>query len=1091
MICRMSLRDQNLRLAVVNSLCMEHIVSWPSWSDRPGREDLSDLLDGFAAELSRLTVFAWPDLNSIRLRCDTYDDPRAFDLVSLEGIEACTGLRSFTVERAFAVADLEPLTRLRELTAVSLEYAPRVTDWTPLLRMPALREVTAPVNAVTAAALTERGVTVHHPAWLAPLSSHSGWPSDPAVVRQLLALAPTDGVHDARPFPDPNLGLAVLSCLVAEGRVPRQKRSALLDKADDASNTHDNDSESESEDADFDEEEEEEQDEDEGEEEDEDEDDDYELKTEVRDALLDVLAERAGAIAELTELSWGGGDDLQHLCYNYWDGEDDTFTVTSLAGLEQCLNLQVIDHVDLFSVSDLTPLTGLTRLESLVLKNVAAGTDWSPLLRIRSLRRVVGPVDAVTAEQLRERGVFVRSPHSPHPLETLCPQYSMTSTVNTLLELPADERAAWVRAHAEDPRPRTMSAAWDAVVALAWRMLEEPGDAAATAYAEALLHVGTLLQHARETSDAMISARNAVALFRSLGDAHRRRLAEALAVVATMADYDERFTTLTEALAILRDLDGATPAVLDLSARHVKAAYHDRRIPALRAHAELLREILPADPDRHGELLRTLTDLVDEFKYTDRFKHGIDDEVQLLAVLREPASATEPVTLAAALTQHGRRLTEAGRHDEAATARQEAAALYEGLAGHAEEHFKVVHNLSENYCRLGRTADALAAARRGLELARRLTEGYALSWALEDLQGRLVDAELHEEALAVAEEDVARRRGEASDGPDTGLARALARLTDSLHALCRDEEAADASAESLAILRAAAETDKWQREALAGALNNHANRLQDVRRHVAALAATTEAVERFRNLDTSISTNRDRNLGIVLGTHASALGRLGRHDEAVTAMVEAVDTARRLHADDTDGAAEYLASCLHKLAYHLNDAGRCSDAVERAAESVRIRRERAAGGDSDRLAMTLNSLAVALSGAGRHAEALAASVEAVELYRGAGDVAGLADALTDRATIHSRLGQAAEAAAASAEAVPLFRQAAATAPHRHTTTLAWALTVFAEVRPAGPEATAAADEAIGLYERHVANAPEVYTEPLHRAQQVRDRAVSP
>jgi tetratricopeptide (TPR) repeat protein len=1073
MICRMSLRDQNLQLAVVNSLCEERIVAWPSWSDRPGREALSDLLDGFAAELSRLTDFAWPDLNNIRLRCDTYDDPRAFDLTSLEGIEACTGLRSFTVERAFAVADLEPLTQLAELTTVSLEYAPRVTDWTPLLRMPALREVTAPVDAVTAAALTGRGVTVHHPAWLAPLSAHPGWPSDPAAVRQLLALTPTGGdcEHDARPFPDPNLGLAVLSCLIDEGRVPRQERSALLDKADDASNTHDNDPDPEPEDDDF---------------------DDYELNTEVRDALLDVLAGRAGAIAELTELSWGGGDDLQHLCYTFWDGEDDTFTVTSFAGLEQCLNLRVIiDHVDLFAVSDLTPLAGLTRLESLVLEYVPDDIDWSPLLRIRSLRRVIGPVDAATAEQLRERGVFVRTPHSPHPLETLCPQRSLTRTVHTLLELPTDERDAWVRTHADDPRPRDVSAARDAVVALAWRTLEEPDDAAATAYAEALLHVGTLLQRANETSDAMISARNAVALFRGLGEAHRRRLAEALAVVATMADYDERFTTLTEALAILRDLDGATPAVLDLSAHHVKAAYHERRIPALRAHAELLREILPADPDRHGELLRTLTDLVNEFRSTDRFTHGIDDEVQLLAVLREPASATEPVTLAAALSRHGDRLTAVDRHAEAATARQEAATLYESLAGHTEEHFKVVHGLSENHRRLGRTAEALAAARQGLELARRVTEGYALRWALEDLHGRLADAELHEEALAVAEEDAAGQRGEASDGPDTWLARTLARLADSLYALGRDEEAADASAESFAILRAAAETDKWQRESLAAALNNHANRLKGVGRHIEALAATTEAVERFRNLDASMSTNRDRNLGIVLGTHASALGRLGRHDEAVTVMVEAVNTARRLHADGADGADGHLASCLHSLAYHLDDAGRCSDAVEAAAESVQLRRERAAGENSNNLAMTINSLAVALSGAGRHAEALAASVEAVELYRGAGDVAGLADALTDHATIHSRRGQAAEAAAASAEAVPLFRQVAATAPGRHTAKLAWALTVFAEVRPAGPEATAAADEAISLYERQAANVPEVFTEPLHRARQVRDRAVSP
>jgi hypothetical protein len=102
---------------------------------------------------------------------------------------------------------------------------------------------------------------------------------------------------------------------------------------------------------------------------------------------LVALAVPDTALAAITELWWeGGGHKLQHVIWPQWHGEDDTFYVHSLAGIDG--------------------LAGLKRL------TLAADADLEPLLQLPALRfaRLLlagGQASSPIPGQLRARGVEV------------------------------------------------------------------------------------------------------------------------------------------------------------------------------------------------------------------------------------------------------------------------------------------------------------------------------------------------------------------------------------------------------------------------------------------------------------------------------------------------------------------------------------------------------------------------------------------------------------------------------------------------------------------------------------------------------------
>jgi hypothetical protein len=94
----------------------------------------------------------------------------------------------------------------------------------------------------------------------------------------------------------------------------------------------------------------------------------------------------AEQLASIRALVWGGGMEVQHAIWPDWDGEDESFDLVDLRGIE-----------------------ALTGLEELTLLSAASIADLGPLEALRSLRKVRLPsgAEGAVVERLRARGVEV------------------------------------------------------------------------------------------------------------------------------------------------------------------------------------------------------------------------------------------------------------------------------------------------------------------------------------------------------------------------------------------------------------------------------------------------------------------------------------------------------------------------------------------------------------------------------------------------------------------------------------------------------------------------------------------------------------
>jgi hypothetical protein len=170
--------DADLRLAVVEAMIRQGLVvtdlripepepdedddpddESESWRDRIDEDEMAvraalhDLLDAHADKLARIEEI---DDVFIEVHADT---EQFAEIDSLAGIELCTGLRRLTFTTDNKKLDLGPLTALPQLEELNFGASP-IRDLGPLRELGRLRSLTGRVDARTAAALRERGVTV-------------------------------------------------------------------------------------------------------------------------------------------------------------------------------------------------------------------------------------------------------------------------------------------------------------------------------------------------------------------------------------------------------------------------------------------------------------------------------------------------------------------------------------------------------------------------------------------------------------------------------------------------------------------------------------------------------------------------------------------------------------------------------------------------------------------------------------------------------------------------------------------------------------------------------------------------------------------
>lgn len=110
----------------------------------------------------------------------------------------------------------------------------------------------------------------------------------------------------------------------------------------------------------------------------------YRVNRKTLHALLSLkISDRA--LAGITELWWdAGGQPLQHRIWPMWHGEDDTFYVHKLTGIEALTGLT---KLTVATDADLEPLLELPKLKSARL-HLAGGQHASPVLDELRTRKV-------------------------------------------------------------------------------------------------------------------------------------------------------------------------------------------------------------------------------------------------------------------------------------------------------------------------------------------------------------------------------------------------------------------------------------------------------------------------------------------------------------------------------------------------------------------------------------------------------------------------------------------------------------------------------------------------------------------------------
>jgi tetratricopeptide (TPR) repeat protein len=390
------------------------------------------------------------------------------------------------------------------------------------------------------------------------------------------------------------------------------------------------------------------------------------------------------------------------------------------------------------------------------------------------------------------------------------------------------------------------------------------------------------------------------------------------------------------------------------------------------------------------------------------------------------------------------RLSHAGRLDEALEAARLGLAAQEELPEDVPALGAALARLGNCLALSGRPEEAVTE--ESVALVGRLAEAEPGRWGgmyaglLNDLGIWLSMLGRHHEALALSERSVAGWRRIAAADPvhEEHLAGALHGLGNSLSALGRWAEAADATGEALRIRLRLAESDPSAHEPdLAKTLINHANHLAAQGRRAEALELSRRAVTVLGALARVNAAAHEPDFANALSNLGADLAEAGRLSEAVDATAEAVAIRRRLASGNLAAHAQVLGQSLSNLGFLLHDAGRPAEALAAAEEAVSLReRLYAEHPDPHRadLAQSLSNLGMCLESAGRRAEGLAATRRAVELYRVAHDGNPAAYAF-DLARVLGNLGRCLglggrweEALAVVVEALALAERSAAVNP---------------------------------------------------------------
>jgi tetratricopeptide (TPR) repeat protein len=233
-----------------------------------------------------------------------------------------------------------------------------------------------------------------------------------------------------------------------------------------------------------------------------------------------------------------------------------------------------------------------------------------------------------------------------------------------------------------------------------------------------------------------------------------------------------------------------------------------------------------------------------------------------------------------------------------------------------------VRHLAQQLGDLGQDELAVQLAQEGVDIQRRLENGFALTQALTLLSERLAAIEDHEEALATIDEAMALAGEPGNEVEVMVRARMLRQRATCQRALEAWDEAGAAIDESIRIYRRLALAHPAHRSNLVEALTVAAMLHRDADAHEEAVVLLAEAIGYLREEPLQGFFLVDR-----LTLLADSLANLARFDEALAADAEAVALARSLREQRPDRWGDLLTTCLEGQARHASEAERHEEAA--------------------------------------------------------------------------------------------------------------------------------------------------------------------
>lgn len=493
--------------------------------------------------------------------------------------------------------------------------------------------------------------------------------------------------------------------------------------------------------------------------------------------------------------------------------------------------------------------------------------------------------------------------------------------------------------------------------------------------------------------------------------------------------------------------------------REARDGYPDP-LKVMRVQFEVIEELrdTPRDtwprPDALPDALSYLAEAFEVCGWDDLQRRTLHEELELC---RE---AGDPERLLRVLTALRANLVRQERYEEALPVTLQELTVAGQLAVPGDYSTEVANSarywVTDLLGRLGRHAEsarnageAVAELRGQQPVKRGPPPGYSLAHAQLELARRLTTiGELAQAADSAAE--AAQFWRQHSFDQAVRCYTVLDELSRLQLRLGRFEEARASHTEAVAVIRLRAEHKGEQDflNHLAGALNNHANRLHDLGLDRGALAAAHESADRYRELAANADgramvTKMELRLALALVSLGSRLHDAGRLDEALAANSEAIALAAK-YADRSLGRAE-LARAWTNRAGALISRRAYAEAAEAAAQGIELYQT------ADGKTMARNTFALASAHARQYDAALEASLRSIAEYRERHAVgpyeyaALLADSLTDHALIRVLRAERVEAEAAITESLVLHQELVAFNPGRYQRELDRARAVAAQI----------------------------------------------